>query len=663
MNFRQIHLDFHTSEKIEGIGKDFDKAQFQSMLKKGHVNSITVFSKCHHGWAYHPTEANEMHPYLDFDLLGAQIEAAHEIGVKTPVYISAGLDEKMVQHHHDWLIRDEHDRTNWVSDFMTPGYHQFCFNTPYLDYLLEQIKEVLQRYNADGLFLDIVGVRTCYCQHCMAKIRAQGKAPSDLDAMQQMWEETYLNYTKRVKEVVDQYKPGTPIFHNSGHIRRGRRDLAFANTHLELESLPTGGWGYQHFPLSARYVQALGLDFLGMTGKFHNTWGEFGGFKHPNALRYEAALSIANGAKCSIGDQLHPEGIMDSGTYDIIGQAYSEVEAKEAWCDGVSCVADIAMLSTEPILGNNDNRGGSSDNGCVKMLLEGKYLFDVIDLESDFTKYKVIILPDVLRLSAAQRSLFDAYIKGGGKILATGESSLLSDTDSFTFDFGASYVGKNIYSPSYFKPNFKPRSFEPTSFAIYGGGHELALAKGTELGEVQNPYFNREVENFCSHQHTPPTLKRFAPAMVEGNDGIYIAWDVFNQYSRMGSLILREMVIYSLDRLLGESKTLTTNLPAQGVVTLMDQVDESRYIQHNLYASPVLRGSFTGTSDNTKSLVEIIEDIIPIHGTKVCLKIDRPIKRVYLAPSMEEIAFTQEDGCVRYCIDSFECHQMVVLDY
>ena len=86
MRFRQVHLDFHTSEKISDIGTKFDKEQFQEALKVGHVDSITVFSKCHHGWAYHPSKANEMHPNLSFDLLKAQIEAAHEIGVKAPVY-------------------------------------------------------------------------------------------------------------------------------------------------------------------------------------------------------------------------------------------------------------------------------------------------------------------------------------------------------------------------------------------------------------------------------------------------------------------------------------------------------------------------------------------------------------------------------------------------
>ena len=69
MRRRQVHLDFHTSEKIDGIGKDFSKEQFQQMLKKGHVDSITVFSKCHHGWSYHPTKVNKMHPNLNFDLL------------------------------------------------------------------------------------------------------------------------------------------------------------------------------------------------------------------------------------------------------------------------------------------------------------------------------------------------------------------------------------------------------------------------------------------------------------------------------------------------------------------------------------------------------------------------------------------------------------------
>lgn len=375
MKFRQVHLDFHTSEIINNIGSHFSKEQFQSSLKLGCVDSITLFAKCHHGWAYHHSDANEMHPNLEFDLLGSMIHAAHEINVNTPVYLSAGLDEKLARKHPEWLIRDEEDKTTWVGDFMTPGYHRFCFNTPYLDILIDQIKEVVERYDVDGIFLDIVGVTPCYCQYCVAELRQNGKDPRDIGAVTELSEKVYANYTRKVREAIDSIKPGLNVFHNGGHICCGRRDLAIMNSHIEIESLPTGGWGYDHFPLSARYVQGLNMEFLGMTGKFHESWGEFGGYKHPNALKYEAALSIANAAKCSIGDQLHPSGYMDNATYELIGSAYKEVQQKEAWCDNVTSIADVALLSLESVANIHKQEGpsvrtGKSNAGAVRMLLD-----------------------------------------------------------------------------------------------------------------------------------------------------------------------------------------------------------------------------------------------------------------------------------------------------
>ena len=92
--YRQVHLDFHTSPAIPSVGERFSREQFAEALKRGHVNSITVFSKCHHGYSYHPTTANEIHPGLKFDLLGEQLAVCRELGVNAPVYISAGFDEK-----------------------------------------------------------------------------------------------------------------------------------------------------------------------------------------------------------------------------------------------------------------------------------------------------------------------------------------------------------------------------------------------------------------------------------------------------------------------------------------------------------------------------------------------------------------------------------------
>lgn len=653
MRFRQVHLDFHTSEHIEDIGKKFDKKQFQTALKKGHINSITLFSKCHHGWAYHPSKANEIHPHLDFDLLGAQIQAAHEIGVKTPIYLSAGLDEKMAHRHPEWLVRNLDESTTWAKDFTEPGYHKMCMSSPYLDYLVKQIEEVCNNYDADGIFLDIAGVQPCYCQNCIAKREELGLNPYDENDVLKHAEMVYKRYAEKTRAAVDKYKPNLSLFHNGGHIRQGRRDLVNYNTHLELESLPTGGWGYDHFPFSARYCQGLGVDYLGMTGKFHGSWGEFGGFKHPNALRFEVTLAAANGAKCSVGDQLSPSGEMDMVTYDLIGSAYSELEGKEEWLDNVESVADIAIISPEAYVGDLSTgqmtKVDDSGSGVCRIMLEGKYLFDVIDFESDLSKYKVIILPDVIRADIDFAKRLREFCDCGGKVLATGKSALYENSNEFCLNLGAEWIKENPYKPDYFRPLEKIKDMGDTGYIMYGNGEKIRCI-GNELGIRENPYFNRTRAHFCSHQHTPNSCEYGGAGMTEGKDGIYIAWNIFADYAQSGELHLKQMAIFALDRLLDTAKTLKTNLPAQGIVTLMKQSD--RLICHLLYASPVKRGNG----------IEVIEDIVPIYNVELAVKTDRKINKVYLAPQKEDIDFTYDNGYISVKLAKIECHQMVVFE-
>jgi len=667
--FRQVHLDFHTSELIPGIGSKFDKKQFQENLVTGHVNSITVFAKCHHGWAYHDTEKNHKHPHLDFDLLTAMLDACHEIGVQTPVYISAGLDEKIAREHPEWLLRNKDESVGWNGGFMNAGYHLFCFNSPYFEVLIAQVIEITEKFkDIEGYFLDIVSPRICYCQNCVKILRSEGKDPRDDAAVRELGERTYKKYYTEIEKAVHKINPELRIFHNGGHIPAGRRDLAFANTHLEIESLPTGGWGYDHFPMSARYVQGLGLEYLGMTGKFHTTWGEFGGFKHPNALKYEVALSVANGAKCSIGDQMHPEGFLEPATYELIGAAYAEVEAVEEYCDDVLSVADVALFGDDYYAGAFGNCK-KSFVGASRMMLEGKYLFDIVDADSDIGKYKLVILPDCIRLDGKLKAKLDKFTKGGGKILATGSSGLGTGetANEFAFDFGASFAGKNAYRPCYFRPEFKTGDLKQTDFVLYGEAYDISRlppsasltppsqAKGANevLGWRRDPYFNRDTFSFSSHQHTPPKPEDAAPGMTKGENGIYIAWAIFEDYATKGGLICKEIVKYAVDSLLGKDKTFVSNLPSGAVATLMKQPQEGRYINHLLYASPTKRGDG----------VEVIEDLVPLYGVEVELLLPEEIKKAYDAKTKEPVAFVREGGRTKLAVGEFACHKAIVLEY
>jgi len=646
MRFRQINLDFHTSEKIPDIGKSFDKKQFQNCLKLGHINSITLFAKCHHGWVYHPSKVSEIHPGLDFDLLGAQIEAAHEIGVKTPVYFSSGFDEKTVVAKPEWQYEAFGEAK---PDYSVPKWHALCVNTDYDKYLCDQIYETISKYDADGVFIDISAPIPCVCQTCRREMISRGMDPEKTEDVWQFANEVYDRHVKNIRAAVDKVKPGLPIFHNDGHIARGRREIVLANSHLEIESLPTGGWGYDEFPIGASYARTLDIPYLGMTGKFHLTWGEFGGFKHPNALKYEVSMFAANGAKFSIGDQLHPSGRMDEATYKLIGKAYSEAEKKEPWLEGAENIADIGVFSIEAAENYKNKlkpkRLNSADFGCVRVLKEGNYLFNYIDANGDFSKYKVIILPDKIELDDFLVRKLKTAASCGTKILATGRSGLKDG--EFAFDFGCEFCGENIMNPSFIRPNFQLNSLDSSAYVVYAQGYNARLANGKLLAEIENPYFNRTVEHFCSHQHAPSDGKSVGCGMSEGNDGIYIAWEMFSEYFENGSIASKEILCNAIDRLL--DKTLETNLPSQGTVTLTKQ--KNRLIVHLLYATAVRRGN-----------VDVIEELVPIHDTRVKVKtFDKP-KRVYLAPQNSDIEFSFKDGYTEFTVDCFECHQMIIME-
>ena len=642
MRKRQVHLDFHTNGTLP-VGKSFSKEQFQAALKAGHVDSITVFSKCHHGWSYHPTDVNIMHPELDFDLLGAQLEACKEINVNAPVYISAGFDEKDYVKHPEWRYKHSPVKAECDEYENEVHFHTLCFNTGYLDALCAQIEEVMQRYNPCGIFLDIIAPRVCYCDTCVADMKKLGlDIDSEADRKTFAYK-TLHKYIDKTNAAVRKYSATATIFHNSGHIPKGDYGFIESNTHLELESLPTGGWGYDHFPLSAAYVRNLkNTEFLGMTGKFHQSWGEFGGFKHPNALIYETSLSIANGAGCSIGDQMHPLGEMNMATYNLIGKAYSLVEEKEPWLNGAVNVADIAVLSEESVTGNRD---AYADIGANRMLLEHNCLYNFVDATMDFSPYKMLVLPDVAVTDGALIEKIKAYAANGGKIIASGDS-LVKD-GAFFLDIGAEFKDKNEFNPTYLVPCYETAN-GVTEYVMRCEFNSFEVTDAEVVAKVQNPYFNRTAEHFCSHAHTPnDPAQTFAGAVIKNNVA-YIGWDIFKAYEEHGHLCFKELFINILDRMLEGEKTVCADIPDRAVVTYTRQEKENRNILHLLFAHTTNRGRRT----------EVIEDTVPLYNVKCSVRCTAKPSSISLVPSGENLDFEYADGMATFVVPKVDIHQM-----
>lgn len=670
MRYRQVHLDFHTSGRIEGIGQAFDADAFGRSFRDAHVNSVTVFSKCHHGYSYHPTNVGEMHPHLQFDLLRAQIDALHAHDIKAPIYLTATWDELAAFAHPEWrTVTPEGVQPRYGAGPVGAGWAFLDFASPYLDYLCAQTEEVMENYpDGDGIFMDISFQLPSVSAFAQAKMEAMGldwTRPDDVATFADRATELYF---ERVTQAVRKHNPNTPLFFNSGHIRHGKRDhYARFYTHLEVESLPTASWGYDHFPLSARYVDPQGIAFLGMTGKFHHSWGEVGGYKHPDALVYECGAMLAQGARCSIGDHLHPSGRLDTSTLNIIGKAYEWVEAREAWAQGTTNRAQIGLLSAESMAGlslagvpeASHHVVEGPDRGAVRVLLEAGFTFDVIDLESAFSAYELLILPDVIAVDAPLKARIEAYVAGGGRVLLTGSSGI-DGQKGMVFDVGSRWEGRSPMSGGdYLLP--VPRlqaGFVSEPLFMYQPSERITITDGEALGAVFEPYFDRAPNHFSGHLHTPPRPQASGYAAGSRKGAFtYMAHPIFSSYFEAGAVAMLEIAEKTIDLALSRPRQLTTSLPRAGRASLRAQPDRSRDVLHLLFANPAMRGRLRG------SPVQPIQDLVALSDIAVSLIPSHAVSVVRSVPEGTELPFRIENGRLDFTVRHLRGHQMVEIVY
>ena len=674
LRFRQIHLDFHTSEEIDGIGAQFDSAEFAATLEKARVNSITCFARCHHGWIYYETQLNpeRRHPHLAINLLKAQIEACHARNIRVPIYTSVQWDHFTANRHPEWLALDEAgciSSFQGSSPFEAGFYRDLCLNSPYVEtFLKPHVREIAEDLPLDGLFFDVVRPLTCTCRYCRAIMDADGLDFSDARARQQFALQTINHFKQDMTNFVRQYNSECTIFYNEGHIGTRHHPIANVYTHFELESLPSGDWGYLHFPLTMRYARTFGKDCLGQTGKFHTGWGDFHSYKNVEALQYECFRMLALGAKCSIGDQLHPLDKIDPQVYELVGSVYREVERKEPWCWNVRPLADIGVLTPEEFYGAGIGGLPPALMGITRMLDASAHQFDILDSASDLSSYKVIILPDKITVNAGLARKIQACFDQGGALIASYESGLNPEANEFAHqvlgvrlksdgprDLNGELVRGKLFPHAdyveYFLPGKLGHGLGQTEYALYIHGMDIEAEPGSEvLANKVLPYFDRTYKHFCSHRQTPSSGKVDGPAVIKQGRAIYFANPIFTEYNNLAPRWEKQLFLNALDLLLPDP-LVRHDGPTTLLVTVNEQSSENRWVVHLLHYIPERRSQ----------QIDTIEDVIPLYNVKISIK-SRKIKAVFCVPEQEPLPFDQKNERVEFVLPRLVGHQMIALE-
>jgi hypothetical protein len=655
--YRQIHLDFHTSPYIEDVGKDFDAEDFVKTLKEAEIDSINIFAKCHHGMSYYPTKIGKMHPALKFDLLGEMLKVLNREDIKAPIYFPVGWEESSADNAN-WLEVNKNGVLGGISTFESKNYkwRKLCLNKKdYIDFILAQTQEIIDNYRVDGMWYDIILQNNCVCNDCIISMKKMGFNPQEDEDVKKHDFIVLKNFMKTVFEYVKSRLPDATVFFNNSwgpeggylkeyNIMKKTKYL----THMEIESLPSEYWGYNHFPLFVNYHNKHNGEVIGMNGKFHTAWGDFGSLRNLEALEYECFRMIMNGSKCCIGDQLHPRGKLDNTSYKRIGKVYKQVKDREPWCKSTSKIVEIGVLVSNKEL----EVDYASDEGVMRMLLELHHSFDFIDSKDDFSKYRLIVLPDNVVCNNKLSEKLSNYLNNSGKIIASYHSGLNEEMREFSLKaLGVSYKGQNPYSPSFMiiQETFS-KDIEKMEYVQYERGALVEAKEDAEtIIELGKPYFNRTYDRFCSHQHFPFDQKMGAPAVVKKGNTIYISNPLFKDYIQWGVRVYRDVFARCIELLI-EDPIILSDLPSSAEITLRKQGD--RTILHILHY----------IAERKSKKMDIVDTKLPLYNCNISIKADKKPNKVYIAPSIEEIPFNYKEGYISIVIPEIIGHAMVVIE-
>ncbi|MBE5739525.1 MAG: hypothetical protein E7349_01560 [Clostridiales bacterium] len=615
---RAIHVDFHTMPNIYDFGERYRAEEFAARLSNAHVSYINLVASCNLGFCYFPTDIGVRYPYMKGDRFGETLRACHQKGIGVSAYINVGLNHENAYLHPDWCRVNKKGQRIY-GDTTGNFFRMMCYNAKgFRAYLLRLVKEVVQRYDVDGFFFDGLKIEPCYCPKCKADMLAKGIRLTEKNA-REFTHKNLLSLCCEIKEII------------------GKKDVFFCglpftdglSEHYEVECLPSGIWGYDYFHQAAAYARNFYDNPVYMTGRFQADWGDFGGIKTKESFQYDLYDALANGCRICFGDHLHPSDNLIEKLYEQVGQVYDECKRYEKYTLPAKYVAEIGVLNDGDIFSLSEHRF----IGTVRILNELKYTYNLITVDSDFSRYALIILPDACLVDKALERKLSDYVQNGGKLLSSGVSGLDISKRKFAlvaYDF-AQFCGIDRENYPYF--TFAKGEDKKTKWAEYHSGILMKARKGDVYANYIQPYNKRYYDGRHGYFYTPPEREtEYVSALRSGNIA-HISFSVFSAYAEHFLAAHRKLVGQLLQTLIKSPLIKGEDLPLTSRVTV---TETERYrLLHIRVDYPEIK--------NGKGVIE--EHIHQKCGRQVC--VEGEYTHVFEADSEKEVKISIEDGYTR----------------
>jgi hypothetical protein len=426
--------------------------------------ALTVFASAVVGCvAYYPTQIPFHHrsAWLDNrDVLGELITGCRKLGMTILVRTDphATYDDAQAAHP-DWIQVDAQGRPrrHWSS----PEMWVTCALGPYnFEFMTAVHKEIMSRYRVDGIFLNRWdGSGMCYCEHCRANFKAASgfDLPRTDDAHDPVRRAYLLWWQQRLMQVLEVWNrelrsinPDSCMVPNNGSgaltsldaLRiSGNAPMLVADRQARSGVTPPWMMGKtaKEYRATMGRKPVAGLFGVGLEEPYR--WKD--SVQSDAEIRIWALEGIANGMRpwfSKFSGTLHDprwlKGVEDLYDWAAKNENYLRHETP------IASVAIVYSSQTASFYGGKNARAKveAPALGWCQALVESRISFEMVHdrlLDSaHLRQFKTLILPNIAALSDAQCNELRAFVKSGGNLIATYETSLYDEWGVPHKDFG-----------------------------------------------------------------------------------------------------------------------------------------------------------------------------------------------------------------------------------
>jgi len=409
--------------------------------------------------AFYPTKIPLHHRsdwLADSNPLGYLIEGCRKMNMTIILRTDPhAVRQEVYDAHPEYIsvLANGEKRRHWANKdlWVTCAYGPYNF-----EFMTKVNIEIMQMFKPEGIFSNRwSGHGVCYCESCKTNFRnAKGlelpKTSERLDPVYQKWSEwrverlreLWFLWDKEIRKIksTSRYIPnGFPDKLETGKYS----DFFFADQQARSSTIPS--WSNA---LGAKELRA-GLGMKPLVGIF--SVGEEGEFRWKDSVQNDAEIRIwvaegvANGMKpCFVkfGGQIDDKRWMNA-----VEKMYQSYYKSESYLRNTAPMARIGVVYSEQ---TNMKYGGqpwqqkSNDHllGMYHSLVEDNMPFEMVNDklmdEGRLKPFKLLILPNIAALSDEQCNQLRTFVKNGGSLLATFETSLYNEEGKQRSDFGLS---------------------------------------------------------------------------------------------------------------------------------------------------------------------------------------------------------------------------------